>query len=276
MSRSPPPPAQTPPRLPEQVHPRPADPAADAEIFGRLLGENHHVVQPLRLDRPAEPDHEMRAGQENDEEEENSAKDKDRGGEDDGDDGELGQDVQAEDEDEAEMFVPPIEFEVHPEDPDEGGEGAAFAEHPMLRNIYVRVWVQAAFQGATHEAIQSSLKSHQLALLAGVDLGNFPEELRAQILRMPTTLRALERRLGVNFSDLITIYPVCPTCSKRYTCEQLLAFDNPQSDGSRKRTPTKSFPYSSIIAALGYERQYRTKLRALAQMGEFPGIPWNP
>ncbi|KAG8761968.1 hypothetical protein FRC11_011865 [Ceratobasidium sp. 423] len=88
---------------------------------------------------------------------------------------------------------------------------------------------------------------------------------------MPTTLRSLERRLDLDFSDLITIFPVCPKCGKRYTLTRLYELPNPQctrhaaqdhctgklytekrlADGSRKRTPKKSFPYNSLPATLG-------------------------
>ncbi|KAG8724353.1 hypothetical protein FRC09_019802 [Ceratobasidium sp. 395] len=90
---------------------------------------------------------------------------------------------------------------------------------------------------------------------------------------MPVTLRALERRIGMDFSDSITVFPTCPveTCGKRYTFEELAALRDPQctrhveeprchgilytetvlADGTRKRTPTKSFPYNSLIRALG-------------------------
>ncbi|KDN42383.1 hypothetical protein RSAG8_06874, partial [Rhizoctonia solani AG-8 WAC10335] len=171
----------------------------------------------------------------------------------------------------AEIQVPPDDAGGAPGDP--GGDDArldipALDEHPTLRNIYLRTWVQYAFHGATQEVIQAMLESHKSALLAGVDL--YPPEFTAEVNTMPTTLRSLERRLGLDFSELLTIYPLCPECSKRYTMEELYALQNPQclrhvgdqcpgnlyvestlADGTRKRTPNKSLPYRSFPDALG-------------------------
>ncbi|KAG8736092.1 hypothetical protein FRC10_009713, partial [Ceratobasidium sp. 414] len=92
---------------------------------------------------------------------------------------------------------------------------------------------------------------------------------------MPTTLRALERRIGMDFSDVVTIYPLGreETCGKRYTLEELatLRLKDPHctrhvaeaqcpgilyvetrlTDGTRKRTSTRSFPYNYLPRALG-------------------------
>ncbi|KAG9097024.1 hypothetical protein FS749_007234 [Ceratobasidium sp. UAMH 11750] len=166
---------------------------------------------------------------------------------------------------------PPIQVEAGgdppgPEDVDNGI--AALNEHPVLRNIYLRTWGQYAFAGATQNAIQSILESHKLVLCASVELGVFPPEFMAEIEKMPTTLRALESRIGMDFSDVLTIYPVCPECGKCYTMDELFRLRDPQciqhmadpqcsgilyteatlADGTQKRTPTKSFPYNSLLA----------------------------
>ncbi|EUC53635.1 transposase family Tnp2 protein, partial [Rhizoctonia solani AG-3 Rhs1AP] len=172
---------------------------------------------------------------------------------------------------EAEIQVPPDDAGGAPGDPggdDAGWNFPALDEHATLRNIYLRVWVQYAFHGATQETIQAMLESHKSALLAGANY--YPPEFLDQVYKMPTTMRSLERRLGMDFSELVTIYPVCPECGKRYTMDELYALPRPQcqryiedqcagilyteitlADGTRKRTPARSFPYNSLLAALG-------------------------
>ncbi|KEP45483.1 transposase family Tnp2 protein, partial [Rhizoctonia solani 123E] len=155
---------------------------------------------------------------------------------------------------------------------DPGGDGARFdipalEEYPTLRNIYLRTWAQYTFHGVTQETIQDILESHKSALLAGAEV--YSPEFINQVNKMPMTLRSLEWCLGMDFSDLITIYPVCPECGKQYTMEELYALHGPQcqqhvgdqctgilytesklADSTRKRTPVRSFPYNSLIAAL--------------------------
>ncbi|KEP46026.1 transposase family Tnp2 protein, partial [Rhizoctonia solani 123E] len=172
--------------------------------------------------------------------------------------------------DEVDIHVPPDDAGDAPGDP--GGDDArhipALDEHPTLRNIYLRTWVQYAFRGVTQEAIQAMLESHKYALLAGAEF--YPDEFVAEVNNMPTTLRSLERRLGLDFSDLLVTYPLCPECGKRYTMDELYALGNSQclrhvgdrctgnlyvetilADGTRKRTPNKSVVYNSFPEALG-------------------------
>ncbi|KAH7333034.1 hypothetical protein B0J17DRAFT_736463 [Rhizoctonia solani] len=148
-------------------------------------------------------------------------------------------------------------------------------EHSILRNIYLRTWVQYAFAGATQDSIQAILESHKSTLLALAELRGdaFPADFIAQVHKMATTLHSLERRLGLDFTDLVIIFPVCPEpdCGKRYAMEDLEALRNPQcvrhvgedrcpgilysetklATGKQKRTPNKSFPYNSLPKALG-------------------------
>ncbi|KAG8683363.1 hypothetical protein FRC08_014325 [Ceratobasidium sp. 394] len=124
-----------------------------------------------------------------------------------------------------EINVKPIDV-GGPGDPgDDDDDIVAFDKHPILLNIYLRTWVLYTFSNATHDTIQSTLKSHQLALLAAAQIANFPADLIAWIKNMPLTLRALEHRIGMDFSESITTYPICPveTCGKRYTFEELAA-----------------------------------------------------
>ncbi|KAG8794071.1 hypothetical protein FRC12_000667 [Ceratobasidium sp. 428] len=108
----------------EEVHcPRPADPIADAEKFGRLLGENRLNV----------PKREMRMGQEDKEDKENEGEEEDGGGGDGGNGGKP--DWGGENKNGPPMFVPPAEFRARPEAPDGDDEGEVFAQHQVLYNI---------------------------------------------------------------------------------------------------------------------------------------------
>ncbi|QRW24938.1 Transposase family Tnp2 protein [Rhizoctonia solani] len=168
--------------------------------------------------------------------------------------------------------VPPDDAKGPPKPPgNDGGAGMPlFDAHPTLRNIYLRTWAQYAFNHATQDSVQLILESHKLALMANAQY--LPQLLVEEIQQMPLTLRSLERRLGMDHSELIRIYPVCPepTCGRQYTMEQLYQLPNPQctwnvgeqclgilyterllANGTIKRSPSKSFPYIPLPAALG-------------------------
>ncbi|KAG8758717.1 hypothetical protein FRC12_009937 [Ceratobasidium sp. 428] len=72
-----------------RYRPGPANSAADAKKFGRLLSENDHAVRPPRLNVP-EREQEMCMGQEEEEDEGNDDKDGEDGGEDGREDGRGG------------------------------------------------------------------------------------------------------------------------------------------------------------------------------------------
>ncbi|EUC60268.1 transposase family Tnp2 protein, partial [Rhizoctonia solani AG-3 Rhs1AP] len=270
------------------------DPVADAVIFGSLLHKPRKVMTPPPL--------RLRGGDDGDRGPGEGGVDEDWGGMDwagnrnyggDGPDNPDDQDpeegVEAE---HPEIQVPPDEPREAPEDPGDEGAGAeipALNEYPVLRNIYLRVWVQYAFAGATQSSIESMLKSHKFSLLASSIFGGFPPELIVQIQNMPTTLRSLERRLGLDFSDLLIIYALCPdpNCGKRYTMEELNELPSPRctrhvaglqchgimyeertlADNTRKRIPMKTLPYNPVPAALG--RLFsRVGMLDLAQIGK--------
>ncbi|KAG8738789.1 hypothetical protein FRC11_001138, partial [Ceratobasidium sp. 423] len=185
----------------------PGDPNADAVIFGSLLTSRIVLakIPPLRL----------RGGRDLSNEE-----DDDDGGDDDGGDGgshEGSIDGGQGDGDNGGPNDPGDPGDPHPEEgamgteggpqheppmqvpPDDAGgedpgdrneqmEIPALEEHPMLRNLYLRIWVQYAFEGATQVATQAALESHKSTLLASVMFGGFPLDLIAQIHKMPTTL----------------------------------------------------------------------------------------
>ncbi|KAF8682495.1 hypothetical protein RHS04_02636 [Rhizoctonia solani] len=266
---------------PEYFVLKPTNPENDAELFGEglagfriatppafYLGEGWHALKdPADLGDGECEDDEDKEDEENEEEEEDPEGPQDPNG-----------DPDAENEDGPPIQVDPEGEPGPPEEPGDDGDAQgmpALNEHPILRNIYLRTWIQYAFAGVTQDSIQAILESHKSSLLALADLqgGAFPADFAVQVHKMPTTLRSLERRLGLDFADLITIFPVCPDpdCGKRYTMEQLENLRTPQcirrvgedrcpgvlytetklATGKQKRTPSKSFPYNSLPKALG-------------------------
>lgn len=79
------------------------------------------------------------------------------------------------------MRVPPVDPKAGPADPDDGDNVAmpAFDEDPILRNLYLRVWLLYAFGNGTHDTIQAVLESHQLSLRATARAGVLPPHLLA-------------------------------------------------------------------------------------------------
>ncbi|CAE7227499.1 unnamed protein product [Rhizoctonia solani] len=264
-----------PDRSPDDFVPNITDPNQDVEIFGSGLARFRVASPPpLRL-RGSWPDDE----DEDDQRDGDDDGDGDRGGDEVEPEGPEDPDGGAEPEDED---GPPIHINPEGEPgppgvPEDGGAQGmpALDEHPILRNIYLRTWVQYAFAGVTQDSIQDMLESHKSALLALLEIraDAFPADFAIQVHKMPTTLRSLERRLGLDFSDLITIFPVCPepNCGKRYTMEQLNELHDDQcirhvgedrcpgilytettlATQKQKRTPAKSFPSTSLLQALG-------------------------
>ncbi|KAG8732580.1 hypothetical protein FRC11_012486 [Ceratobasidium sp. 423] len=67
---------------------------------------------------------------------------------------------------------PPIQdIDDDDEDPNEEGPAAAFREHPILRNIYLRTYIDPRFHHATKERIRNTLMSHKLALESAASVG---------------------------------------------------------------------------------------------------------
>lgn len=160
---------------------------------------------------------------------------------------------------------------------DDGVLPPAFDEPAAIRNVYIRVFIGAAFDGITHKSVAKTLLSHKLALSAVAS-----PDLRLAIGKMALTLRTVERRLGVSPDQHITFYFVCPecfavhhpsklqklpspTCANR-GCEGILYTTPDPQDGypplgaddleaelsTAKRTPTKIMPYASLQ---GYVRR---------------------
>ncbi|KDN34320.1 hypothetical protein RSAG8_12585, partial [Rhizoctonia solani AG-8 WAC10335] len=158
------------------------------------------------------------------------------------------------------------------DDPNEVESAAAFQEHPILRNIYLRTYIDLAFHHATKEQIRKTLLSHKLALEAVAQIGELPLDLLEGLLKMPLSVRSLERRLGMDTTQSIRIYTLCEGCGTRYSPEQIKLVQRPRCthmvggdacntilytevtlcNGTRKRNPIRSCPYLPL--ANGVER----------------------
>ncbi|KAG9124509.1 hypothetical protein FRC07_011347 [Ceratobasidium sp. 392] len=161
-------------------------------------------------------------------------------------------------------------------DPDElePADNAAMDEPDLLRNIYIRVWIESVFGGSTREQTRRTLLSHKSALeaLVGNLAGELAEALTNALPTMATTFRALVRRLGINLDDQLVIYALCKSCGTRYTMEDVSEAEDPGCPyvrpgedepcgcpvweervlygGTRTRLPFRSFPYFPLPAFL--------------------------
>lgn len=160
--------------------------------------------------------------------------------------------------------------EPNAEGPDAVELGAALRQPRRLTNIYIRTFIESAFNGATRKTTRNTLLSHKLALEAAEDTGELPQALIDCMPQMAQTLRALERRLGLDIDEFIQVFTLCKKCGTRYSEEQI---ENAQDAGCsqdwddarcdeplfqetrlygnvRKRAPFKSFPYVSLLCLL--------------------------
>jgi hypothetical protein len=163
----------------------------------------------------------------------------------------------------AAMFEPKDADEDY-EGGDDAGLPPAFSEHPALRNAYIHVFVDAAYRGATHESVKSSLTSTHSTIRTMLAETPAPEDL--DLAHMARTLRTVENRLGVNPDKLLTYYFLCPECWQVYhpsclyqlktasctfpDCSGILYTSKRTTLRSEKRTPTKVMPSASLIKAL--------------------------
>ncbi|EUC56821.1 transposase family Tnp2 protein [Rhizoctonia solani AG-3 Rhs1AP] len=95
-------------------------------------------------------------------------------------------------------------------------------------------------------------------------LSSNPDVPIEDLERMALTIRTVERRLGLDSSDIITTYTLCPLCGRSYhpdyiadadentcqneNCEGILYDVKTLASGQRKRTPRLTYPCASIIA----------------------------
>jgi hypothetical protein len=100
----------------------------------------------------------------------------------------------------------------------------AFYEDPILRNIYLHVFLEATFNHATHESVQSQLSTHYHALKAYQARGAPPIH---GLNNMARTLRTVERRLGVDPDQQIVYYFLCNVCWDRHHPDDLSTLQSP-------------------------------------------------
>ena len=137
---------------------------------------------------------------------------------------------------------------------------SAFYEDPILRNIYIRVFIEAAFNHATHESIKSQLDAHYQALHSLEQRGGPTVQ---GLENMARTLRTVERRLGVDPDKYITYYFMCDVCWDLHHPDELATLSSPlcckeectkgrlyrvkKVNNKIKRVPLKVIPYCSLI-----------------------------
>jgi hypothetical protein len=147
---------------------------------------------------------------------------------------------------------------------DEKDPPPALSEHPAILNAYVHAWANAAYKGATHEATRSFLISAKSTIKTMLGNNDPPDNL--DLSRMATTLRTLEKRLGVDPDELITYFVLCHSCFKCYHpseinnletatctrpgCSDLIFDTKLNSSGVAKRIPRKTMPAASLKKAL--------------------------
>ncbi|KAG8698740.1 hypothetical protein FRC08_005737 [Ceratobasidium sp. 394] len=158
-----------------------------------------------------------------------------------------------------------------PDDPgaEDDVEDDAEGEIPrLLRNIYIRAWIDSTFGGATQEQTTRTLFSHKSTLEDHAEAGALAEALPTMAL----TFRSLERQLGVNADEYLQIFALCKACGTRYSEEEVneapypgCPYIRPGAEepcgypiweerelfgGAKKRVPFRSFPYFPIQLAL--------------------------
>ncbi|CUA68980.1 POC1 centriolar protein homolog A [Rhizoctonia solani] len=137
---------------------------------------------------------------------------------------------------------------------------AAFQEHPDIRNAYVDVIVQKVLYGVNHRALNHQLKAAQRHLRSNPDI---PAD---GLARMALTIRTVEQRLGLDSSDIITTYTLCPLCERSYhpdyinetdsdtcqnvNCNGVLYDTRILASGQRKRVSRRTFVSASVVGWL--------------------------
>ncbi|KAI0092819.1 hypothetical protein BDY19DRAFT_903565 [Irpex rosettiformis] len=100
----------------------------------------------------------------------------------------------------------------------------AFYEHPTLRNIYLRVFLDATFNHSTQESIRFQLETLYETLKEREVSGAEPIP---NLENMARTLRTVERRLGVDPDKYIVYYFLCDVCWARHHPSELNELKTP-------------------------------------------------
>lgn len=87
----------------------------------------------------------------------------------------------------------------------------AFDEDPTLRNVYIRAFIQHAYHGATHAAVNEYLDSQHKMFVHLVKTSGLRIS-ESSLNHMARTLPTVERRLGLSTAPYLTYWIVCPLC----------------------------------------------------------------
>ncbi|KAG9096777.1 hypothetical protein FRC07_010878, partial [Ceratobasidium sp. 392] len=154
----------------------------------------------------------------------------------------------------------PEDLEGDPDDSDDEEVAEAFLGHPDLRNFFIRTHIQAAFHGATKRTIHDILLSHKLTLLAQAARGELAPDLVAALARFPLTLRALERRLGLDTNHKIRIYALCLGCGTRYGPDYVENTDNPNCTHVQKDRTICDSPLFTELPYYPFPKAFKSML----------------
>lgn len=140
---------------------------------------------------------------------------------------------------------------------DEQGLPPAFADHPAVRNAYIRAFVAAVFEHANTNAVRLMLDGSKV-FTQSLQAAN-PDVEIAGLEDFAVTLRTVERRLGVDPDRLVRYHFACTECwmvrprralaslhSPNCTadnCNGLLYTLKRTANGKEKRVPLRVVPY---------------------------------
>lgn len=137
---------------------------------------------------------------------------------------------------------------------------AAFDEPDLFRNAYVDACVQKTLYRVTRKALKHLLKAARQSLSAHP---NIPPD---DIVKIAQTIETAEKRLGISTADIITTYPLCPVCKRRYDpayiataaqnaclkaeCTSILFTNKVLTSHKRRRVSSLTSPVASLISWL--------------------------
>ncbi|KAH9838642.1 uncharacterized protein C8Q71DRAFT_856575 [Rhodofomes roseus] len=135
----------------------------------------------------------------------------------------------------------------------------AFDEDPIIRDVYIDVFLAASFDHVSRAEAQRMLSSANRTLVAMSK--RFGNELRG-LGEMARTLPDVQRRLGFDSGQHVVYYFVCDICWSRYHPSQLyrletsectqpgcsgVLFVTKESGGRTDRIPVKVLPVASQL-----------------------------
>ncbi|KAI5827021.1 hypothetical protein K523DRAFT_310242 [Schizophyllum commune Tattone D] len=162
-----------------------------------------------------------------------------------------------------------------------------FSDHPAIRGVYIRAFVNATFHKLTRSALRVQLDGDLSLLQTLSNNGVHLQGLDEFALTLPT----IERRLGVSTDGFIVYLFACPTCWTTYqpsrlyelttasclapNCDGRLYTTKRASDGKEKRTPGLTVPFvrpSSAIARKCLQPGKVAQWQQWRGAGDEPGV----